>query len=84
MDRFSVVFSLEIPADWGPFARLLDAFPSGMRDAGTIRFPLFCDPKQDSPPKQPPHLLRWHKNKHVLDGRKRKDLHICNPTQQQT
>lgn len=30
---------------------------SGLRDAGTTRFPPFCLPKQDIPPQQHPHLF---------------------------
>lgn len=57
-DGVRVVFWLEIPADWAPFPRFTDAVPSGIRDAGTIRFPPFWDPKQDNPPKHPLHLVR--------------------------
>lgn len=57
MDRFSALFSLEIPEDVDPFKWLVDVLPSGVRDAGTIRFTRFRDPKQDSPPKQATHPL---------------------------
>ena len=29
-----------------------------MRDAGTMRLPPFCEPKQENAPQHPPHLFR--------------------------
>jgi len=45
------------PATWGPFGWLADPLLSGIRDAGTMRFPPFCELKQENAPKQPPHLF---------------------------
>jgi hypothetical protein len=45
------------PVTWGPFGWLADPLVSGIRDAGTMRFPPFCEPKQENAPKHPPHLF---------------------------
>lgn len=51
------------PTAWGPFGWVADALPSGIRDAGTIRFPPLCESKQENAPQHPPHLFlcqyRW-------------------------
>lgn len=57
-DGASAVPWLVNPTAWGPFGCAADAFPSGIRDAGTIRFPPFCVPKQDNALQHPPHLFR--------------------------
>lgn len=46
------------PTPCGPLGWFAAALPSGVRDAGTIRFPPFCALKQGSPPQHPPHFLR--------------------------
>lgn len=61
MDRANVcpwMVLLGNPAAWGPFLCPPAAFPSGIRDAGTIRFPPFWELKQEKAPQQPPHLFR--------------------------
>lgn len=54
----TALFWLVNPATWGPFCWFAVAWDSGIRDAGTTRFPPFCKPKQDKPVKHPPHLFR--------------------------
>lgn len=56
-DGASAVAWLVRPTVWGPFGWAADALPSGIRDAGIMRFPPFCTLKQDNAPQHFPHLL---------------------------